>query len=117
VVSSWRATGYDPRPPAARPSGVAYSLARLGQRPFLAPSPEGWSDRAVDWLAPHDIVKRLAWAQDYAAARRGDVDAGVVAQEALGPLLSGGVADALRKAESQQEALAVLLMSPEFQRR
>jgi len=52
-------------------------------------------------------------------ARRigGMTDPEAVAADALGPLASAETRQTLARAESRQQALALLLMSPEFQRR
>jgi uncharacterized protein (DUF1800 family) len=44
-------------------------------------------------------------------------DPNVLAQNALGARLTPAVATAVARAESRPEAVALLIMSPEFQRR
>jgi uncharacterized protein (DUF1800 family) len=112
VVSSWRAVGTSPR----NPQQIVQGLNTLGQRPFSAPSPKGWPDDAVTWAAPDAIVKRLAWSQNFAAANAA-AEPMKIAQAALGARLTPTVQAAIVSAESRPEALAILLMSPEFQRR
>jgi uncharacterized protein (DUF1800 family) len=70
----------------------------------------------VTWAAPDAIVKRLAWSQNFAAANA-TAEPMQIAQGALGARLTPPVASAIVSAESRPEALAILLMSPEFQRR
>jgi uncharacterized protein (DUF1800 family) len=113
VVSSWRAVGTQPR----NPQQIVQGLNTLGQRPFSAPSPKGWPDDAATWAAPDAIVKRLAWSQNFASANAATVEPMKIAQAALGARLSPPVQAAIVSAESRPEALAILLMSPEFQRR
>ena len=48
-------------------------------------------------------------------ADRVDVDA--VLEQALGPLATSGTRQAIARAESRAQALALLIMAPEFQRR
>jgi uncharacterized protein (DUF1800 family) len=114
LVSAYRAAG---AAPALGPREVVQPLTALGQRPFAAPQPNGWSDLATDWAAPDALVKRLAWARLFAARYAPAADPAVVADEVLGPRLSPRVRTAVTRAESRQEAFALLLMSPEFQRR
>ena len=112
IVSTHRAL--NSRPERILP--LRQALVTMGQPPFAAPSPEGWPDTAADWAGPDALVKRLNWAQSAAAvARLSDVDA--TAADALRDRLSERTRLAVARAESRTEALTLLLMSPEFQRR
>jgi uncharacterized protein (DUF1800 family) len=114
VISSWRALDVAPRGPGQ----FNQTLNGLGQRPFGAPSPEGWPDEAEPWAAADAMVKRLRFAENLAAQsapRHSDPTA--LARSALGARLSPPTATAVARAESRPEAIALLLMSPEFQRR
>jgi len=92
-------------------------LTQLGQPVWRPGSPAGYDDIAASWAAPDALVRRVELAQRI-AARAGDrIDARM-----LGPRLSAGslspaTALALSRAESAQTALALLLVSPDFQRR
>ncbi|CAN5284749.1 hypothetical protein BH09PSE2_BH09PSE2_25430 [soil metagenome] len=114
ILSSYRAAGAKPMNVQREVMGP---LTSLGQRPFDAPQPNGWSDQAMVWAAPDAVVKRLFWAQGFAGtyAPQGDIQA--AATEALGARLAPVTATALSRAESRPEAYALLIMSPEFQRR
>jgi len=95
----------------------AAAIAALGQRILAAPSPAGWSDRADDWLGPDAVWKRIEW-----ATRIGDragrlVDARRLAQQSLGPCIGADTARQLEHAADGAQALALLLLAPEFQRR
>jgi uncharacterized protein (DUF1800 family) len=92
-------------------------IATLGQRVLAAPSPAGWSDRGQDWLGPDAMWKRIEWATRIAERVGPQVDARAVARASLGPLLSETTATQLDRAADGPQALALLLMSPEFQRR
>lgn len=113
LVSGYRAIGAQP----AAVEQISPTLNGLGQRAFSPPSPKGWSDEAAAWAAPDAIIKRLTWAEAFAARTAGELDTDKVAAEALGGRLSPPVRTAVARAESREEALAILLMSPEFQRR
>jgi len=90
----------------------------MGQKPFSAPSPKGWDEAATDWAAPDAIVKRMSWSEAFAQAAAPVVGQPMqLADNALGARLSPAVATAISRAESRPEALSILLMSPEFQRR
>ena len=92
-------------------------LGNLGQRPHTAPSPAGWPDKADEWLGPDAIWKRVEWALRL-AERLGDrVDARALARASLGPRLSDNTYQQIERAADGTQAVVLLLMSPEFQRR
>jgi uncharacterized protein (DUF1800 family) len=114
VVSSYRALGGEPRG-IGQVGGV---LGGLGQRPFGAPSPKGWPDEAAPWAASDALVKRMQFAQQIAAVAGSRVqDPSALAGLTLGARLGQTSATAIARAESRAEAVALLLMTPEFQRR
>ncbi|HLY79993.1 MAG TPA: DUF1800 family protein [Caulobacteraceae bacterium] len=113
VVSSWRAADIAPQ---TLPD-IGQILNSLGQKPFAAPSPKGWPEEAEVWCAPDAVIKRMAWAQDLAAKDLNGRDPSQLASDALGARLTPLVAKAISRAETREEGLAILLMSPEFQRR
>jgi uncharacterized protein (DUF1800 family) len=93
-------------------------LTSMGQQPFNAPSPKGWAEEAQAWAAPDAIVKRMGWSEAYAAAVTPVMSEPMqIARNSLGAQLTPAVGQAVSRAESRPEALAILLMSPEFQRR
>lgn len=93
-------------------------FARMGQRPYYAAGPNGWSDIGDDWIGPDPVWKRLEFAS---AVGQGMASAGLnplaVGDEILGPGLTPTTRDAVARAESPAQGLALLLVSPEFQRR
>lgn len=114
IVSGYRAAGAAPQD---GPREVIQPLTAMGHRPFAAPQPNGWSDQGADWAAPDAMVKRLSWASNF-AARYAPPDAPVeLAKRALGERVRPATLTALARAETRPEAFALLLMSPEFQRR
>jgi len=114
IISSYRAANFIPVNPAR---DVVGPLNALGQRPFGAPQPNGWSDVAADWAAPDAIVKRLTWAQGFANANAPQGAPQDQARAVLGERLTPRTLLAVSRAESRSEAFALLLLSPEFQRR
>jgi uncharacterized protein (DUF1800 family) len=92
-------------------------LTGLGQKPFSPPSPKGWADEAQTWCAPDALIKRLRFSEGFAAVVADRLDPNLLAQTALGARLTPPVAKAVARAETRREAMALLLMSPEFQRR
>lgn len=114
VISAYRAADFVPTNPARE---VVQPLSAMGQRPFGAPQPNGWSDVSADWAAPDAVVKRLTWAQGFANAHTPLLQPVDEARAVLGQRLSPNTQTFISRAESRPEAFALLLMSPEFQRR
>jgi len=114
LISSFRATGTGPTDVKR---DVLNPLGAMGHRPFAAPQPNGWSDAAADWAAPDAIIKRLTWSKTFANANAPMGDPVQTAQATLGARLTPLALATVKRAETRQEAFAILLMSPEFQRR
>lgn len=112
IVSAHRALGTRPQ----RIQPLRQALLDMGQPPFAPPSPEGWPDTAADWAGPDALVKRLNWSRTAADLAQAS-DPNAVAASALGPRLGERTRLAVARAESRPEALTLLFMSPEFQRR
>lgn len=113
TLSALRACGLD------RVDDVVVSLdllARMGQPLFQPRSPAGFADTAADWSGPDALFKRVQAAQAL-AERVPAIDAVPlqIAMAALGPALDPETAAALRRAESVQQGIALLLASPAFQ--
>jgi len=100
--------------PEVNAGGAVFSL---GQRVMAAPSPAGWSDRGEDWLGPDAVWKRVEWATRVADRAGRSVDARRLAAESLGPRLGPETARQIERAADGSQALALLLLAPEFQRR
>jgi len=113
TLSTWRLIGAEP----SAIERLAPILTGLGQKPFSAPSPKGWAEDAQTWASPDGLVKRMQWAQGFAAAVADRTDPNALAVSALGARLTPPVAKAVSRAETRKEAFALLVMSPEFQRR
>jgi uncharacterized protein (DUF1800 family) len=97
--------------------GDALGIVALGQRVQAAPSPAGWSDRAEDWLGPDAVWKRVEWSTRTAGRLGARIDARQLAAQSFGPLLSDSTRTQIERAADGPQALALLLMAPEFQRR
>ena len=92
------------------------ALTLLGQNPYMAPSPQGWSDDSKAWLAPDAIRTRLEFA-NLLAQKVGGSRPADRAKAVLGPLMTEETQTTIERAETTEQALALLLMAPEFQRR
>jgi uncharacterized protein (DUF1800 family) len=92
-------------------------LTQLGQPVWRPGSPAGYDDIAASWAAPDALVRRVEVAQRF-AARVGDrLDARSLGQTLTAGSLSEPTATAVSRAESASTAIALLLVSPDFQRR
>jgi uncharacterized protein (DUF1800 family) len=112
VISTYRLLGFVPE----NPQSVTAFLTQAGQRPYAPGSPAGWPDTAASWNGGDALLKRIELAA--AAGRRiGDrIDPMTRAGQVLGAL-GEHTAMSIRGAESGAQAFALLLASPEFQRR
>jgi uncharacterized protein (DUF1800 family) len=113
IYSTLRALSVLPHEPKV----LLASFEALGQRHWSPGSPAGWPDRQADWDGADALMKRIEWSVAL-AGRVGDASPAIAAAEtSLGPLASEHTRSALANADSGSQALALLLMSPEFQRR
>ena len=112
AISAYRML--DSRPDNLQP--ITAFLTQAGQRPYTPGSPAGWPDTAASWNGGDALLKRIEFAT--AAGRRvgSSIDPTARAGEVLGAL-GEHTAMSLRGAESGAQAFALLLASPEFQRR
>jgi len=92
--------------------GMVAGLKELGQLPWGAPSPKGWSDDAMDWTGPEQVLGRIEWLEQV-VDRVGRRSGLAVAEAAFGPVLS----ETTRRALERDDDLLVALACPEFQRR
>ncbi len=89
----------------------------LGQRIWSPGSPAGWPDRSVDWEGASELLKRIEWSDALGQRVGPRRDAMALAPELLGANLSALTREAISRAASASQALALLLVSPEFMRR
>jgi uncharacterized protein (DUF1800 family) len=98
-------------------TAAAAMLKQLGQPTWQPGSPAGWDDIAASWAAPEALMRRVEIAQRIANRAGSSVDARTLAEKVLPGTLSDSTRMAIARAESPQEGLALLLVSPEFVRR
>ena len=111
LVNSLRALNLSP--PDVRPFLQAQNL--LGEPLWRPPAPNGFSDDSAPWM--DGLSQRLDIANTLSRRVGEFIDPDAVAGRALGPLLSSETRETLARAESRPQAVALLLMAPEFQRR
>jgi uncharacterized protein (DUF1800 family) len=89
--------------------------ALMGEPLWRPSAPKGFSDDNAAWL--DGLAVRLESANTFAQAIGADLDPQAVADNALGPLATQETRLTLARAESKPQALALLVMAPEFLRR
>jgi uncharacterized protein (DUF1800 family) len=113
VFSTLRALSVTPQ----KPEEVIRSFELLGQRQYTPGSPAGWPDTAKSWDGSDSLMHRVLWASRVAERYEQSASPVDIAAAALGGFARADTLAALRRASSGTQALALLLMSPEFQRR
>jgi uncharacterized protein (DUF1800 family) len=110
LVAMLRATG--------EPIDVVRMLraqALLGEPLWRPPAPKGFSDDNAAWI--DGMGQRLDIANAFAHREGLAHEPEAVMESALGPLASAETRQTLARAESRPQALTLLVMAPEFQRR
>ena len=87
----------------------------LGEPLWRPPAPKGFSDESGPWL--DGLAQRLDIANQFARRFPPEADPRHLFEQTLAPLASAETLDSIARAESRPQALALLLMAPEFQRR
>jgi uncharacterized protein (DUF1800 family) len=103
--------------PQAVPVGrILGTQATLGEALWRPLSPNGYPDTEAAWIdgVPHRLDIATGFAGQLAA---NNADPRVVLENALGPLASTETRNTVARAESRPQALALLVMAPEFLRR
>ena len=103
---------------SATPSDVRpliQALNLLGEPLWRPPAPNGFADDNATWL--DGLSQRLDLANQFARRNAGDADPMAVFAETVAPIASEETRRTITRAESRPQALALLFMSPEFQRR
>ena len=113
IVSTVRLCGAQNLPPM----WPLQSLQFLSDLPMNATSPAGYPDTAADVAGPEAIMRRIEWAQSTSAKLTPAGDYRQLAEYAMGPIMSDTTRQTLASAANPREGLALLLASPDFQRR
>lgn len=100
-----------------RRSGLVEPMVSMGQTPFRPPGPDGWPEEAAAWITPATLTARLEWAASVARKLGEDTDPREFVGTALGDAASSKLRFAASGAEAKWEGVAVVLASPEFNRR
>lgn len=113
LLASLRAT----EAPADRVPALANALNLMGQPLWNPPGPNGFPDDEASLVAPKAMKTRLEFALQMARPLGGRFDPRDLAEAVLGEGLSAETRQAVARAETRPQGLALLLMAPEFQRR
>ena len=118
VTASYRLLGLPRAGNEEQQTRAAMAVARsMGEFPMSAPSPKGWPLTSDAWSGPDAVLSRIEWAKQLGERMPPSFDAMAAAQTGMGPLLRPATRSAMMRAQSPSDALALLVSSPEFQRR
>ncbi|WOH39455.1 DUF1800 domain-containing protein [Thalassotalea fonticola] len=92
-----------------------FTLNTFGQQPFKAGSPAGFSDEQQDWDGGNALMSKIDWTASLVSRVRANAE--TIMNDTLALPTSSITYKAVVRAESRKQALAMLLMSPEFLRR
>ncbi|MBZ9754842.1 DUF1800 family protein [Mesorhizobium sp. ESP6-5] len=92
-------------------------LNALGEPLWRPPGPNGFSDQADSWASAEGMKIRLDIAWQVARQVEDIGNPNDMLDAVIGPSASPETRQAIARAESKQQGLALLLMAPEFQRR
>jgi len=110
VISMVRAAGT-----TADPARFTAGQATLGEPLWRPPSPRGYADDEATWI--DGVGQRLDIANIFAERIAGSIDPRLIIETVLASTITPETQQAVARAETRQQALALLFMSAEFQRR
>lgn len=96
---------------------IAGMMTQLGQPVWRPGSPAGYDDVAAGWAGPDALLRRVEMAQRLAGQAPGGIDPRALAGRLFPDSLSMPTREAIARADSPQQGLALLLVSPEMLRR
>jgi uncharacterized protein (DUF1800 family) len=112
LVALLRASGERPKP-----NLIAGALNAMGQPLWNPSGPNGFADTVDAWASSEGLGTRIEVANLVANATPGRADPRRFASETLGALLSRDTEQAISRAETKAQAVAIAFLCPEFQRR
>jgi uncharacterized protein (DUF1800 family) len=99
------------------PGAFLGPLGAMGMPLWQPPGPNGWPDTVAGWASPEGMKSRLDVSAAIASRVKNLVNPSELLDTIAGDAASAETRQAVARAESRQQGLALLLMSPEFQRR
>jgi len=113
TIAAYRAFARTPDDP-----GPALNALNLLGMPLWQPGgPNGFSDESAAWTSPEGMKTRLQLAAQFAHQIKDAPEPLELVDDILGPNASAATRETVSRAESREQAYALLLLSPEFQRR
>jgi uncharacterized protein (DUF1800 family) len=103
--------------PVADPGPTLNAMNLLGMPLWQPGGPNGFSDETAAWASPEGMKMRLELADQVSRQVKDVASPASLVDDILGPAASAPTREAVARAESGAQALALLIMSPEFQRR
>ena len=113
LIATGRLLAHVPEDPGPYLGG----LNVLGEPLWSPAGPNGFPDTNAAWAAPEGMKLRLDIAAQLSSRVGNTIDARDLLEFAFADAVSPDTRRTIDRAESRQQALALLLMSPEFQRR
>jgi uncharacterized protein (DUF1800 family) len=99
------------------PGAILGPLATMGMPLWQPPGPNGWPDTVDAWASPEGMKSRLDASAAIAARVKDQVNPSELIDTISGVAATPETRQAIARAESRQQGLAMVLMAPEFQRR
>ena len=96
---------------------LAEPLQDMGEAFETVPSPAGHDDSAAYWVTPQALAARIGWVMALVQRWPDGPDPRAFVDVALGDAASDALRRAAQGAETRTQGLAVILASPEFNRR
>jgi uncharacterized protein (DUF1800 family) len=97
--------------------GLSAPMAVMGQDWQAAPGPDGWPETIGNWITPQGLAARIQWALVAAGQYGSRLDPKEFARQTLGEVADGILIRSVGLSESRIEGVALVLASPEFNRR
>ena len=109
IVGILRLTGAQASVPIGR---LLNAQASLGEALWRPPAPNGYADTEAAWI--DGVPRRVDVANELAGRLAAGIEPIVLLDNGLGPLASADTRSTIARAESRPQALALLVMTPEF---
>jgi uncharacterized protein (DUF1800 family) len=113
LIAVNRAIGHVPDDPGQ----ILGPLNTMGMPLWSPPGPNGYADTFAAWASPEGMKLRLDFAANVADRIKDPPNPSELLDSICGPAASPETRQAVARAESKRQGLALLFMTPEFQRR
>ncbi len=117
VISTFRALRGEGPVSLPRRRLLFAALKSMGQEIFHAPSPAGWPDIEVEWVAPESLMRRIEWIHEISQQSSTPSRPLEIFKNTIAPFASDKTTRLIRGAPSREDGLALIFSSPAFQRR